>query len=91
MTIKELKGIYADYVDGGTTRFTVYTDSDFGKVLVIVGDFPQYGKSVEQVVRVSDGKELLKGCRPCDNMTDAIDVASEMLQDAKEWVAGSIA
>ena len=39
------------------------------------------GKYVTQVIRVSDGKELLKdgSCRPCDNLDDAIDVAGEIM------------
>lgn len=41
------------------------------------------GKSATQVVRVSDGKELLPegSRRPCDNLDDAIDVVNEM-----DWI-----
>lgn len=48
-----------------------------------MNDCKGFGKTVMQVVRVSDGKELLTegSCRPCDNLDDAIDVASEM-----EWI-----
>ena len=40
-----------------------------------------YGRTVWQVVRVSDGKELIHdgNCRPCDSLDDAIDVAGEMI------------
>ena len=46
----------------------------------VVNDCKGFGKTVMQVVRVSDGKELLPegSCRPCDNLDDAIDVAGEM-------------
>lgn len=38
-----------------------------------------------QIVRVSDGVELLLegSCRPCDNLDDAIDVAGEMKKKEK--------
>ena len=40
-------------------------------------------KDVIQVIRVSDGKELLSEgrCRPCDNLDDAVDVAGEMIRE----------
>lgn len=42
-----------------------------------------YSKTTMQVVRVSDGKELLPGgsCRPCDNIDGIIYVVGEM-----EWI-----
>lgn len=48
--------------------FTTYDYNDGnGKVVIVVNDCKGYGKTVMQVVRVSDGKELLPegSCRPC--------------------------
>lgn len=88
MTIKAIKAKYARYRAGeyaGENSFTVYDWKDGnGKCVVVVGHVGLYGyKDVIQVVRVSDGAELLDGdrCRPCDNLDDAIDVAAEMLGD----------
>lgn len=61
--------------------FTIYDYNDGnGKVVIVVNYNKGYGKTVMQIVRVSDGKELLinGGCRPCDSLEDAIDVAGEM-------------
>ena len=72
MTIKSIKEKYKDYRIRGN-----------GKVVIVVNAHPHkdIGKYVTQVIRVSDGKELLKdgSCRPCDNLDDAIDVAGEMM------------
>ena len=85
MTIKAIKEKYKDYKIKGNEKnmFTTYDYQDGnGKVVIIVNDCRGYGKTVMQVVRVSDGKELLKdgSCRPCDNLDDAIDVAGEMIE-----------
>ena len=85
MTIKAIKEKYKDYQkDTGKNMFTTYDfGDDIGKVVVVVNSSKSYGKTVAQVVRVSDGKELLPKDmnRPCDNLDDAIDVADEMLQE----------
>lgn len=85
MTIKQIKEVYKNYQIRGaeTNSFAVTTDSKHGKVVIVVNNCKGYGKTVMQVVRVSDGKELLPdgACRPCDNLDDAVDVANEM-----EWV-----
>lgn len=81
MTIKAIKEKYRDYKINGNEKnlFAVY-DYGFGKVVIVVNDCKGYGKTVMQVVRVEDGRELLSNgaCRPCDNLDDAIDVAGEM-------------
>ena len=85
MTIKEIKETYKNYRCSGSERngFVVYNFNDHGKVVIIVNiNKSKYiGDYVTQVIRVSDGKELLKNgaCRPCDNLDDAIDVAAEMI------------
>lgn len=84
MTIKSIKEKYKDYQISGNEKnmFTTYDYNDGnGKVVVVVNNCKGFGKTVMQVVRVSDGKELLKNgrCRPCDNLDDAIDVAGEMI------------
>ena len=89
MTIKAIKEKYKDYhiKDNEKNMFTTYDYKDGnGKVVIVVNDCRGYGKTVMQVVRVSDGKELLNegGCRPCDNMDDAIDVAGEMMEEWNE-------
>lgn len=88
MTIKEIKEKYKNYqVDGNEKNmFATYDYKDGnGKVIIVVNSHPNkyVGKHVTQVIRVSDGKELLKdgSCRPCDNLDDAIDVAEEMIEE----------
>lgn len=84
MTIKAIKEQYKKYsCEGGEyNSFAVYDYKDGnGKVVIVVKNLRVYGyKDVVQVVRVSDGKELLEAgrCRPCDNLSDAVDVAGEM-------------
>ena len=83
MTIKAIKEAYKDYkrVGSEVNRFAVYDYNDGnGKVVIVVNDCKSYGKTVMQVVRVRDGKEMLANgsCRPCDNLDDAVDVAGEM-------------
>ena len=83
MTIKAIKDAYKTYHLSGAeyNTFAVYDYNDGnGKVVIVVNNCKGYGKTVMQVVRVSDGKELLKNgsCRPCDNLDDAVDVAGEM-------------
>ena len=86
MTIKEIKEQYRNYRVSGSERnsFVVYDYKDGnGKVVIIVNIGRSNWKDVTQVVRVSDGKELLEDgrCRPCDNLDDAVDVAGEMIAD----------
>lgn len=86
MTIKEIKEKYKDYNRKANEKnmFTTYDYKDGnGKVVIVVNDCKGYGKTVMQIVRASDGKELLKdgACRPCDNLDDAIDVAGEMINE----------
>lgn len=86
MTIKAIKEQYRDYKlsAGEKNMFATY---DFkgsnGKCVVVVNSHKGYGNTVMQVIRVSDGAELLEdgACRPCDNLDDAIDVAWEMLEE----------
>ena len=85
MTIKEIKEKYKDYQIRGNEKnmFTAYDYKDGnGKVVIVVNNCKGYGKTVMQIVRLSDGKQLLKNgsCRPCDNLDDAIDVAGEMMR-----------
>ena len=86
MTIKAIKEKYKDYaLDAGERNsFVVYNYNDGnGKVVIVVNSSPikYVGKYVHQVIRVSDGKELLEdgASRPCDNLEDAVDVAGEMI------------
>lgn len=86
MTIKAIKEAYKDYHVGACEHnaFVPYDYSDGnGKVVIVVNiNSSKYiGDYVMQVVRVSDGKELLENgaCRPCDNLDDAIAVAGEMI------------
>ena len=84
MTIKGIKEAYKEYGVRGNeyNSFTTYDYNDGnGKVVIVVNNCKGYGRTVMQVVRVSDGAELLEkgACRPCDNLDDAIDVAGEML------------
>lgn len=83
MTIKAIKEKYhGKYGRGEKESFTVYDYKDErGKVVIITTYCRIYGRTVWQAVRVSDGAELIPdgNCRPCDNLDDAIDVASEMI------------
>lgn len=88
MTIKEIKEKYKNYQVGANEKnmFTTYNYKDGnGKVVIVVNSHPNkyIGKHVTQVIRISDGKELLNdgSCRPCDNLDDAIDVAGEMISN----------
>lgn len=87
MTIKGIKENYKDYRCKKNERnsfvATDYNDGN-GKVVIIVNICGGFGKTVTQVVRVSDGAELLSGdrCRACDSLDDAVDVASEMMMEA---------
>lgn len=88
MTIKAIKEKYKDYKlqSNEKNMFTVYDYNDGnGKVVIVVNNCKGYGKTVMQIVRVSDGVELLLegSCRPCDNLDDAIDVAGEMKKKEK--------
>ena len=100
MLIKDIKAAYKDYFSkAGHNTFVVYDwnayakyDDYFakvGKAVVVVHIEKVCGdiwRDVVQVVRVSDGKKLLEDgrCRPCDNLNDAIDVATEMLTNDNE-------
>ena len=84
MTIKAIRDNYKDYKlrRNEHNSFVTYDYNDGnGKVVIIVNICKGYGNTVMQVVRVRDGKELLKdgACRPCDSLDDAVDVAGEML------------
>lgn len=86
MTIKAIKEAYKNYQTRGNEHnsFVTYDYGDGnGKVVIVVNIDRLYGDTVKQVIRVSDGKELLKNgsCRPCDNLDDAIDVAGEMMEE----------
>ena len=86
MTIKAIKETYKKYKCSGGEHniFTTYDYRDGnGKVVLVVNVCSGFGKTLMQVVRVSDGEELLKNgrCRPCDNLDDAVDVFGEMMQD----------
>lgn len=86
MTIKAIKEQYRGYELRGNEKnmFTTYDfGGDFGKCVIVVNQCKGYGNTVVQVVRVHDGAELLEegACRPCDNLSDAIDVANEMLEE----------
>lgn len=80
MKIKDIKEKYKNY--GGEHCSSVVVGGEYvNKVVIIVEVHPMpLGDWVVQVVRVSDGKELLDegACRPCDNLDDAVDVAFEM-------------
>lgn len=86
MTIKAIKEQYKNYEIIGSEKnmFVTYEDNN-EKFVVVVNSNRSYGKTVTQVVRVLDGKEMLQNgsCRPCDNLQDAIDVAIEMIQEAE--------
>ena len=89
MTIKSIKEKYATYgCENNTDWYNTFTTFDYndgnGKVVIVVNNcrFKDIGKWVRQIIRVSDGTELLSinRMRPCDNLNDAIDVAWEMMQ-----------
>ena len=86
MTIKAIKEQYKKYEISGSEKniFVTYEDNN-EKFVVVVNSNKSYGKTVTQVIRVLDGKEMLQigSCRPCDNLQDAIDVAMEMVQEAE--------
>lgn len=83
MTIKAIKEKYTGkYGRGEKTSFVVYDYQDgTGKVVIVLTRCRSYGWTVWQVVRVSDGVELIGSghCRPCDDLNDAVDVAGEMI------------
>lgn len=85
MTIKSIKERYKHYqLDTGHNSFVPCDFAEYGKVVIVVQVNPQpIGDYVQQVVRVSDGKELLERgrSRTCDSLEDAIDVAWEMLSE----------
>lgn len=91
MTIKAIKEKYKNYQIYPAERnsFVVYDYNDGnGKVVIVVNinSCKYIGDYVTQVIRVSDGKELLSvdDSRPCDNLDDAIDVAGEMIIERKK-------
>lgn len=88
MTIKAIKEQYKDYEiarNGGKNSFVVTNLTDAKVKAVIIVNVHNVGKSVIQLVRVSDGEELFKNgeCRPCDSLEDALDVAEEIVWDNK--------
>lgn len=89
MTVKQIKEEYKNYMVRGTERnaFVTYDYKDGnGKVVIVVNICKGYGETVMQVVRVRDGKRMIPngGCRPCDNLDDAIDVAGEMMENEED-------
>lgn len=83
MKIKDIKSMYSNYKLDRLSKvsFVVYDyKGEIGKVVIVVNRHPNkdIGSYVVQAIRVKDGKELINGCRPCDNLEDAIDVAGEM-------------
>lgn len=90
MTIKAIKEAYANYkADCGKTMYKVYDfGGEYGKCVIICKNAGHDLKTVDQVVRVADGKELLADhrWRWCDNLEDAIEVAGEMLADNDEYI-----
>lgn len=91
MTIKAIKEAYADYrKEYGKTMYKVYDfGGEYGKCVIICkSGTGRDMKTVDQVVRVSDGKELLcdHRWRWTDNLEDAVDVAGEMLDDNDEYI-----
>lgn len=85
MTIKAIKERYKNY-HVGSGEHNSFVTADFigiGRCVIVVNicKHRYVGDYVMQVVRISDGCALLEdgACRPCDNLTDAVDVASEML------------
>ena len=84
MTIKAIKEKYTGhYGHGEKTSFVVYDYRDGnGKIVIVLTRGRSYGWTIWQVVRVSDGAELIpdESCRPCDGLNDAVDVAGEMME-----------
>lgn len=85
MTIKAIKEKYKDYQIRGNEKnmFVIFEDNN-EKFVVVVNSNKSYGKTVTQIIKVSNGKEMLQNesCRPCDNLQDAVDVAMEMMTEA---------
>ena len=84
MTIKQIKENYKNYKTVGNEKnsFVVTHYVGYGKCVIVVNSDKIYGKAVTQIIRVEDGKELLQeDIRPCDNLSDALDVAEEMLRE----------
>jgi len=87
MTIKEIKENYKNYNRsyGEHNSFVVYDYNDGnGKVVIVVNisSNKYVGNYVTAVIRVKDGKDIAcDQMRPCDNLSDAIDVAGEMITE----------
>jgi hypothetical protein len=84
MTIKQIKEVYKNYKTVGNEKnsFVVTHYVGYGKCVIVVNSNKIYGKTITQIIRVEDGKELLQeNIRPCDNLSDALDVAEEMLRE----------
>lgn len=88
MTIKAIKKQYKNY-HVGSGEHNSFVTADFlgiGRCVIVVNicKHRYVGDYVMQVVRVKDGCPLLKddASRPCDNLSDAVDVAGEMLPRA---------
>lgn len=87
MTIKQIKQQLScmESIQGltGKKSFTVYDFYGFGKCIVCVINDPYLSRFVVACVQVSTGKDLFNGShsRPCDNMSDSIDVTNEILSD----------
>ena len=88
-SLKALKEKYNGYKaeKGEETKFkTTDLNDGNGKLLLVVNYNKIAGKTLVQIVRVSDGKELLSvgRCRPVDGLKDAEDVAIEMLNEEEQ-------
>ena len=87
MTIKAIKEEFAKKtryqgISGGKWQFTVWRMTKKGKCVLCVQNLGGYeGRWVVACISTIDGKDLFHNdhSRPCDNMDDAIDVASEIL------------
>jgi hypothetical protein len=86
MKIKEIKSEWINkpctWCNSAKRMFAVHSFNDIGKCVIVVVNDPYLGKTVDAVIPVKTGKDILNGhSRPCDNMVDAIDVAGEMIND----------
>lgn len=85
MTIKQIKETYKTYKnDNGNTFLTHDYKDGNGKVVIVVKVIRGYGDCITQIVRTSDGAELLEegACGYAYSLEDAVDVAGEMLYNS---------
>ncbi len=88
MTIKEIKTEWSKktiYQGGsGKWQFTTYQLTRNGKcVIAVQNEDRDYGRTVVACISTLDGKDIFHNhhSRPCDNMNDAVDVASEIISE----------